>query len=370
MKINLEDTMETGNNKGEWSELYAFLKILEERKLFAADKNLEIIDGRYFVFHKIIREEKDEKTKIYDISQPSTKVLITDEDGRLLKEFDGDCLKEKTLKIFEKIKNEKNRSFNIPEAKELMTELLCTKVKASNAKKADLVAIIYDRISETMPMLGFSIKSMIGGASTLLNPGRTTNFYYKVNGFEGDIEEINSIHTSSQIRDRVAKIAERGGSFEYAGVSNEQFEHNLKMIDTALPEFIARMLFDFFSNKKRTVVDLTEGLAEDENMNKRFSLSKTNYEYKIKNFLDAIALGMVPSKPWDGFSKAHGGYIVVKENGDVVCYHLYNRDEFRSYLYENTKFDAPSTTRYRYGELYEENGEYYFKLNLQIRFLK
>lgn len=30
-------------NKGEWSELYAFLKILEDKKLFAADKNLEII---------------------------------------------------------------------------------------------------------------------------------------------------------------------------------------------------------------------------------------------------------------------------------------------------------------------------------------
>lgn len=362
--------METGNNKGEWSEFYAFLKILEDRKLFAADKNLEVIDGRYFVFHKIIREEKDEKTKIYDISQPLPTILITDDDGRPIKEFDGSSLKEKTLKIFEKIKNENSPSFNIPEAQELMTDLLCTKVKASNAKKADLVAIIYDRISETMPMLGFSIKSMIGGASTLLNPGKTTNFIYRVSGFEGNIEEINAIQTNSQIRDRVNKIVENGGSFEYVGVSNEQFEHNMKMIDTALPEFIAQMLLDFFSNKKRTVDDLTDGLAENEDMKKRFGLSKTNYEYKIKNFLDAVALGMVPSKPWDGFSKAHGGYIVVKENGDVICYHLYNRDEFRSYLYENTKFDAPSTTRYGYGELYEENGELYFRLNLQIRFLK
>lgn len=86
--------------------------------------------------------------------------------------------------------------------------------------------------------------------------------------------------------------------------------------------------------------------------------------------MDAVALGMVPSKPWDGFSKAHGGYIVVKENGDVVCYHLYNRDEFRSYLYENTKFDASSTARYGYGKLYKEKGKIFFKLNLQVRFLK
>jgi len=142
------------------------------------------------------------------------------------------------------------------------------------------------------------------------------------------------------------------------------------MIDTALPEFTAQMLLNFFSNTHRTVVDLTKELSENEKMKQKFGLSLTNYEYKIKNFLDAIALGMVPSKPWDGFSKAQGGYIVVKENGDVVCYHLYNRDEFRSYLYENTRFDAPSTTRYGYGELYEENGKIFFKLNLQIRFLK
>ena len=251
-----------------------------------------------------------------------------------------------------------------------MKELLCTKVKASNAKKADLVAIIYDRISKTMPMLGFSIKSMVGGASTLLNPGKTTNFIYEIKGFKGDIAEVNAIQTKAQIRDRVRKIFEQGGSFEYINVSNEQFKSNMKMIDTALPEFIAQMLLSFFSNTHRTVADLTEELSKSENMNKKFGLSLTNYEYKIKNFLDAVALGMVPSKHWDGFSKAHGGYIVVKENGDVVCYHLYNRDEFRSYLYENTRLDTPSTSRYGYGKLYEKNGKLFFKLNLQIRFLK
>lgn len=361
--------METGNNKGEWSEFYAFLKILEERKIFAADKNLDIIDGKFFVFHKIIREEKDEAVKIYDISQSATRVLITDEDGKLLKEFDTNSLKEKTLKIFERMKNEKSRSFNIPEAQELMKELLCTKVKASNAKKADLVAIIYDRISKTMPMLGFSIKSMVGGASTLLNPGKTTNFIYEVKGFGGKVAEVNAIQTKAQIRDRVRKISAQGGSFEYIGISNEQFGSNMKMIDTALPEFIAQMLLNFFSNDHRTVVDLTKELSENEKMKQKFGLSLTNYEYKIKNFLDAIALGMVPSKPWDGFSKAQGGYIVVKENGDVVCYHLYNRDEFRSYLFENTKFESASSTRHEYGKLYEKDGRLYFNLNLQIRFL-
>ena len=358
------------NNKGEWSEFYVFLKILENRKLFAADKNLEIIDGKVFVFHKIFRDEKDEPVKIYDLSKSDTQVVITDEAGRTLKEFDSSDLKEKTLKIFERIRDEKSRSFTIPEACELMNELLCTKVKASSNKKADLVAIIYDRISKTAPMLGFSIKSMIGGASTLLNPGKTTNFIYEVKGFTGDMDKVNAIETKAQIRDRVKKIAEQGGVFGFIGVLNEQFSSNMKMIDTALPEFVASMLLDFFSNSRKTVADLVGALAENEKITTKYGLSLTNYEYKIKNFLDAVALGMVPSKLWDGFTKAHGGYIVVKENGDVVCYHLYNRDEFRAYLYENTKFDAASTTRYEYGKLYKKDGKLFFNLNLQIRFLK
>lgn len=55
-------------NKGEWSEFYVFLKILSERKLFAADNNLEIIPGKYFVFHRIIREENSGERKIYDFT--------------------------------------------------------------------------------------------------------------------------------------------------------------------------------------------------------------------------------------------------------------------------------------------------------------
>jgi type II restriction enzyme len=221
-----------------------------------------------------------------------------------------------------------------------------------------------------MPMLGFSIKSMVGGASTLLNSGLTTNFVYEIKGFKGDVSIVNAIETRAQIRDRISEIKKQGGILEFVGVSNEQFGFNMKMIDTVLPEFIAQMLLDYFSNTHRTVADLTKELSENKSMKKKFGLSLINYEYKIKNFLDAIALGMVPSKPWDGFSKAHGGYIVVKENGDVVCYHLYNRDEFRSYLFENTKLDTPSTTKFSFGKIYIENDKKYIKLNLQIRFLK
>ena len=39
--------MLTGN-KGEWSEIYVFLKLLADGKLYSADENLEIIENIYY----------------------------------------------------------------------------------------------------------------------------------------------------------------------------------------------------------------------------------------------------------------------------------------------------------------------------------
>lgn len=94
------------------------------------------------------------------------------------------------------------------------------------------------------------------------------------------------------------------------------------------------------------------------------------YAYKIKQFLLAFALGMTVSSPWDGSFNANGGYIVVKEDGDVICYHFFDRNDLEEYLFNNTKFDTPSTTRHEFGEVYKVMDSYFIKLNLQIRFVK
>jgi len=358
------------SNKGEWAEFYAFLKILLERQLPAADENLCATD-RTFIFQKVIRQdEKSQPIKVYDLTGDLNSIAIkNDSETEIIRVFDSTELGFKTRRIFERIRDNK-KTFSIPEAEELMEALLCTRIKASNEEKADLVAIIHDRISESSPMLGFSIKSMIGGASTLLNPGQTTNFVYEVNGFSGDLDKINTINTKSKIRDRIAQINQQGGNFTFLNASDEQFDGNMRMIDTALPDFLAYMVLDFFTSARRTLPELVEGLAASLDMKLKYKLSGEKYSYKVRNFLDAVALGMVPSKSWDGFTKAHGGYIVVKEDGEVVCYHLYNRDAFQAYLYNNTKFEAAGTTRYKYAKLYEIDGRLFFNLNLQIRFLR
>ena len=80
---------------------------------------------------------------------------------------------------------------------------------------------------------------------------------------------------------------------------------------------------------------------------------------------------MTPSNEWTGRYDANGGYIVVKKDGEIVCYHFYNRNDIEDYLYNNTRFERASRSRYNFGSLYrKENDDVYIKLNLQIRLIK
>jgi type II restriction enzyme len=79
---------------------------------------------------------------------------------------------------------------------------------------------------------------------------------------------------------------------------------------------------------------------------------------------------MTSTHVWTGKLDATGGYLVVKQNGDVLCYHIYNRNDFENYLLNNTRLINPSSTRNNFGKLHKENGELFFKLNMQIRFLE
>ena len=93
------------------------------------------------------------------------------------------------------------------------------------------------------------------------------------------------------------------------------------------------------------------------------------YGIKFKSLLVNVALGMTPAKEWDGKFEANGGYLVVKNDGDIVCYHFYDRNQLEDYLVKNTTFDNPSRSRYHYGAIYRgKDGKAYLKLCLQIRF--
>jgi type II restriction enzyme len=252
----------------------------------------------------------------------------------------------------------------LPEAVALMSEYRLEKIKANSSMKSDIEAIIKDKMIAQSKPVGFSIKSQVGGASTLLNASRRTNFIYKVQNFNGNLDEINDIESSRKMRDRLQAIAEAGGVLEFSHIESTVFTRNMRVIDSIMPDILANMLVDYYSGQGVTMTKLCELLGAKG----LHGLGASEIGYKVKSFLRAVALGMVPSREWNTRLSTYGGYIIVRDDGMLLCYHLYNDDDFRDYLFNNTKLDTPSTSRHDFGYLYEEDGEVFLKLNLQVRF--
>lgn len=184
------------------------------------------------------------------------------------------------------------------------------------------------------------------------------------------VTEINAIDGRSKIKDRIEKVKKLGGDFEFLQTENSIFESNLTLIDSALPKILSGIIFNFFTSRKSKVSELVDEIARINPINYSQENNHPFYSYKIKKFLTDVALGMMPSKVWSGEYDATGGYLLVKDNGDVLCYHIYNRNEFENYLLHNTKLETASSKRHGFGTFFLEEGELKFKLNLQVRFLK
>lgn len=355
-------------NRGEWSEFYTFLKLLDEKRLDAADDDLQKIADVFFPVLKIIRNESVGQTDYEFPQEGSVRILQAGSEIALV---DISDLKTKVAEIFRTIRNSPDTTFEIPTADELMTRLHATRLSAGNGRKEDITLKIHDHRTGTDPEIGYSIKSMLGSPATLLNPSRATNFIYKISNLDRKLmRKINAIDTTSKVRDRLSAITDAGGTFTFDGVSSDTFTANLRRVDTVLPEIVARPLLAFYLGRGSSLSDLVTGMTEDELNVRTFPLPRTDFEIKIKSLLHNVALGMVPDSEWDGKLLAHGGYIIVRDDGEIVCYHIYNADAFKGYLYRNTRFDTPSTTRYEAAKIYEENGEMFIKLTLQIRFIK
>ncbi|MDR1691241.1 MAG: HpaII family restriction endonuclease [Rickettsiales bacterium] len=350
-------------NKGEWSELYVLFKLFADNRIAAASSDLQPT-RHFYNFLKVYRSDNPLIPLIYDLENKGKVSILRAKDGSLLKIVDSICLSKKTANIFEKIRDATDTTFSIVEAENIMSEFMVSKVKAKSSDKSDLIATLKDDIiSETEPY-GFSIKSQIGGASTLLNASAGTNFVYRITNLPVDIDTINSISTKNKVRDRLKAILGCGAEIDFVGLHSDVFRTNLQTVDTIFPQIVSVMIINYYLGKGNNMNDLCQ-IVSEVNV---FGLSKNQIVAKMKNFLKVIALGMVPQTEWNTRLSSYGGYIVVRKDGVLVCYHLYNEDAFKDYLFDNTKFDTPSSNRHNFGKIYEKNGELFINLNLQIRF--
>ena len=359
--------MALSGNKGEWSEIYTLFRLLGEGKVHAGDANMNKLD-LYYPILNVIREESNRYEYKPDVNQH---IVVVDEDGTEYARISMDRFMQESASLLEEIKSAKKSAFEIPASEAFMNTIGCTKLKAPSKDKADIHIVIHDLRTNMTPLLGFSIKSQLGSASTLLNAGDPTNILYRVCGTEltdTQIDEINSVdgHLS-----RMSAIYNTGCSLQYADIEHETFKNNLLFLDSNMPQFIADCLLVDSVGEDSSLTHCVSEVAKKNPFGYNGKNVAEFYEHKMKVLLLSAALGMTPGNEWTGRYDANGGYLVVRKDGEIVCYHFYNQNDVEDYLYKNTRFERASRTRYGFGKLYRgEDDSVYMKLNLQIRFKK
>ena len=353
-------------NKGEWSELYVLFKLLGEKKIHAGDGNLNKLKEFYPVLC-VIRDELERHLE-YSIDK---NIVIVTEDGIEITRINVADFLSQSKSMFSEIQKGTG-AFSIPTIDDFLKKIHCKKVKAKSKDKADIHIIIHDYHTGMHPNLGFSIKSDAGSKPTLLNASVPTTFKYEIEGDSFNDEkmnEINKIAGGRKIQDRVNAIVKFGALLKYSGIHSLVFENNLRMIDSMLPEIVATLMADCYFHRDMNILKAVERINKSNPLKYNLDCGHDFYGYKIKSLMVCTALGMLPATPWTGKYEATGGYIVVKNDGNIICFHLYDRNMLEDYLFNNTKFETPTGERYNLGYVYKENGKYYFNLVLQIRFI-
>ena len=341
-------------NSGEWSEVYAFLRALVDGKLIGTDHELNILDNEccpIVSIHK--KQQQTNQELIYTLRDNNVEV----QHGIGKKLIPIKTFQRMSQHLLNCIKNNSERTFNIPQLQQFLIDIYKPKIKASSYEKKDIIITVKEPCTQTNQTYGFSIKSNISKSnSTLLNASTATNFTYIV---DDNIPFNNNLKTK--------KLLQQIQSIHYDSMDSEIFNNNLQIIDTQFPEIIAQCVLNYYQGKGTSIESLLNIIERDNPL----KLSNPNtYRVKMGDFLLSIALGMMPNTPWNRRYDADGGMLVIKKNGKIATFYIFKQfllEELKEYLITKSYFDTASTTRHNFGKLYYENGQIKVKLNLQIR---
>lgn len=368
--------------KRELGELYTFFRLLSDGKVSSGTSQGCKDESKYWTVALIQREEHDGTRRYY----------IGENDIRIV---NGEVGKDGSFTVAEREEQHIPREdFN--GAAKILLELLKSTggsdaVEVPNDLEVFLDTIhIYDLESNTedrtdfsvafwhpeAPLTGFNVRCRLSPMNPLLDGGRTANLKLEQTGVKfanPTVNKVNALPESPmEVTERMLMIERLGGVLKYADVADRVFRCNLQMIDLHFPRMLAEMVRLLHLEGIARISELTERIKEINPLKIKDELINKHgfYEFKIKQFLLALALGMRPAKIYNGTDSVVEGILLVNGEGDVLCYHQSERQLFADFLYRNTRLEKGSVEKDKYGFLEKENGVCYFKLNVKIGLTK
>ena len=240
-------------NKGEWSEIYTLLKLLGEGKVYAGDQHMNKIHDLFYPIIMILRQEKEGN---FNYKLQDRDVVTQTPEGEELLRIPASVFLVEAENLLKAI-NENDGAFTVPKIEAFMNRIYCHALKAKSSDKTDIRIILHDRRTKINSEMGFSIKSQLGGDSTLLNASKATNFNFKIEGTslsDEDIAKINSLNpTRNKVIERYKAITNNGCKLIFDKVDNSTFRNNLIMLDGDLPSIIANLLLEQLNSGESTL---------------------------------------------------------------------------------------------------------------------
>lgn len=368
-------------NKGEWAEFYVMLKLLGEGRLYTANKLLMKNYQSYLDVLKVIRQECESQVLEYIIDRDRGEVVVKpQESDTVLATVPISDFRKYAKELFDGIKDLSGSSVPAPDTVcDFAKVIYVSKPKAPAVKalkkqfggKNDIFIEVRDGQTAIVSVMGFSIKSKFGQNPTLFNAGSSSQFLYKLSECDDDImNEFNSISEGDGRGWSKCKefLSDHGISLEFVAAANPIYDENMFLIRESMSKIMAWCVKDRLidSPSDYEVKETVERMIRENPL--RVPSPDITYEKAIKDFLMAGFTGMTAGRKWDGREQVSGGYIVVMDDGDVLCYHSNDRESFRDYLYRNTHFEYVSADKYNWSRISKAGSDYYLPLNVSIRF--
>lgn len=355
--------------KREWGELYAFFRLLADGYVYAGTPEVKKNEAQKLPVAMIQREEHD-GTRRYIIENQEMIHIIGEKIDKRVPRKDFSAVAELILGA---VKGSHETGVMSPDGvEEFLDEVAIYDLEAKTDDRTDFHVAFY---SVDTPLVGFCVRSRLGAMFSLLDGGRTANFKFEQTGIKfatPTVNKINAFGEEGDVVGRMLMLERLGGILKYSDVADKVFRSNLCMIDLHFPRMLAEMLRVMQLDGITKVSELTNVIKQVNPLKIKDELISKHgyYEYKMKQFLLALALGMRPAKLFTGVDSAISGFLFVDGSGEVLCYQKSDRETFADFLFYNSRFEKGSTEKDKYGYLERENGVYYFKLNLKIGLLK
>lgn len=354
--------------KREWSELYTFFRLLSDGVVYAGSPQVQKREDACLPIALIQREEHD-GTRKYLIESEEVHIIGEKIDKVIPRETFGDVADA----VLAAMKGSSEDIVLSPDGvEEFLDEVSIFDLEARTDDRTDFYIAFYH---VDAPLTGFNVRSRLSAMNPLLDGGRSANLKFEQLGVKFAnpmINSVNALEMPDVVAERMQMIDHLGGVLKYSDVADKVFRCNLSMIDLHFPRVIAEMLRIMQTDGITKVTELTERIKEINPLKIKEDLIGKHgfYEFKMKQFLLALVLGMRPAKIYTGEDSAVSGILLVTGGGEVLCYQKSDKKVFEDFLYLNSRLEKGSTAKDKYGFLEKENGAVYFKLNLKIGFTK